>query len=176
MSSRVFFAGLVVCLVASTAGAELRQLDEGELQAVSGQAGISFSANLNYAVNPANTKCGPSGTTAGGCGARLTFKPAGGVGYLVLDNIRGAFSFEGATLDVVGLDSAAGFAAEGAAAGTKGVKIGLTNGRFDNFQWTLAGSNQAIAGGAGFKQIDLLTYKTNGQVKLQGNLYVFATP
>ncbi|MDZ7889638.1 MAG: hypothetical protein U5M72_10495 [Pseudomonas sp.] len=50
------------------------------------------------------------------------------------------------------------------------------NGTFNNFKWTLAGSNQAVAGGAGFKQTDLLTYQTNGQTRMQGNLYLFATP
>lgn len=162
--------GLGVCFASFAAFAELRPLDEGELQDVNGQSGISLSANLKFAANSANTRC------PGGCGTRVAFQPAKGVGFLVLDNIRGAFSFEGATIDIVGIDSAAGFGAEGAAAGTQAVLVGLKNGQFDHFQWTLAGSNQAVPGGAGFKQTDLLTYQTNGQTRLQGDLYLFATP
>ena len=94
----------------------------------------------------------------------------------MLDNISGAFVFDGASLDIVGIDAAAGFAAESAATGSKAVRLGLVNGTFNNFKWTLAGSNQAVAGGAGFKQTDLLTYQTNGQTRMQGNLYLFATP
>ena len=163
-------AGLLAALLASLASAELRPLPEDELQQVSGQAGISLSANLNFAVRASDTRC------PGGCGARLAIQPAKGAGFLVLDNISGAFVFDGASLDIVGIDAAAGFAAESAATGSKAVRLGLVNGTFNNFKWTLAGSNQAVAGGAGFKQTDLLTYQTNGQTRMQGNLYLFATP
>ena len=129
-----------------------------------------MSANLNFAVRASDTRC------PGGCGARLAIQPAKGAGFLVLDNISGAFVFDGASLDIVGIDAAAGFAAESAATGSKAVRLGLVNGTFNNFKWTLAGSNQAVAGGAGFKQTDLLTYQTNGQTRMQGNLYLFATP
>jgi hypothetical protein len=168
-------AGVCISLCGVSAVAELRPLDEAQLQAVSAQAGISLSANLNFALNSANTYCA-GGVAAGGCGARLVVKPAGGSGYLLLDNISGAFSFDGATLDIVALDSGAGFGSEGAAVGTQGLKLGLQNGRFSNFKWTLATANQAAAGGVGFKQNDQLGFQTNGLVKLQGNLYVFATP
>ena len=163
-------AGLLAALLASLASAELRPLPEDELQHVSGQAGISLSANLNFARRPSDSRC------PGGCGARLAIQPAQGAGFLVLDNISGAFVFDGASLDIVGIDAAAGFAAEGAASGSQAVRLGLANGTFNDFQWTLAGSNQAVAGGAGFKQTDLLTYQTNGQTRLQGKLYLFATP
>jgi hypothetical protein len=167
--------GMYVGLLGASAVADLCPLDEAQLQAVSGQAGISLSANLNFARNPNNTICA-GGVAAGGCGARLAVKPAGGVGYLVLDNLSGAFSFDGATLDIVALDSSAGFGAESAATGTQGLKFGLQNGQFTNFKWTLATANQAVAGGAGFKQSDQFGFQANGLVKLQGNIYVFAVP
>jgi hypothetical protein len=161
--------GVCMALLSVSAAAELRALDEHELQTVSGQAGISLTANLNFARN-SDPRC------AGGCGARVAIKPAGGAGYLVLDNISGAFSFDGAVLDIVALDSSGGFGAESAAAGTQGLKLGLSNGRFTDFKWTLATANQAVAGGVGFKQNDQLGVQTNGLVKLQGNVYVFAVP
>lgn len=175
MRSRAMVASVCAGLFAAGAVAELRPLDEAQLQMVSGQQGISLSANLNFARNPANTLCA-GGVAAGGCGARLAIRPAGGAGYLVLDNISGAFSFDGATLDIVALDSSAGFAAESAAAGTQGLKLGLSNGQFTNFKFSLATANQAVAGGAGFKQSDQLGFQANGLVKLQGNFYVFAAP
>jgi hypothetical protein len=170
MRSVLILTGLLAGLAADMAGAELRPMPEDELQQVSGQAGISLSANLNFARRPSDSRC------PGGCGARLAIKPAKGAGFLVLDNISGAFVFDGATLDIVGIDAGAGFAAESAAPGSRALRLGLANGTFNDFQWTLAGSNQAVAGGAGFKQTDLLTYQTNGQTRLQGNLYLFATP
>lgn len=170
MRSVLILTGLLAGLAADMAGAELRPMPEDELQQVSGQAGISLSANLNFARRPSDSRC------PGGCGARLAIKPAKGAGFLVLDNISGAFVFDGATLDIVGIDAGAGFAAESAAPGSRALRLGLANGTFNDFQWTLAGSNQAVAGGVGFKQTDLLTYQTNGQTRLQGNLYLFATP
>jgi len=170
MRSVLILTGLLAGLAADMAVAELRPMPEDELQQVSGQAGISLSANLNFARRPSDSRC------PGGCGARLAIKPAKGAGFLVLDNISGAFVFDGATLDIVGIDAGAGFAAESAAPGSRALRLGLANGTFNDFQWTLAGSNQAVAGGAGFKQTDLLTYQTNGQTRLQGNLYLFATP
>jgi hypothetical protein len=175
MHRKAMIVGLCAGMFAAYVSAELRPLDEPELQAVSAQAGISLSANLTFALNAGNTNCA-GGVAAGGCGARLAFKPAGGAGYLVVDNLSGAFSFDGATLDIVALDSSGGFGAESAVAGTQGLKIGLQNGQFSNFKWTLATANQAVAGGAGFKQNDQLSYQTNGLVKLQGNFYVFGTP
>ena len=170
MRSVAVLLGLLTVLVAGMACAELRPLPEDELQQVSGQAGISLSANLQFVPKASDTRC------PGGCGARVSFKPAMGAGFLVLDNISGAFVFDGATLDIVGIDAAAGFGAESAVGGSKAVRVGLANGTFNNFKVTLAGSNQAVAGGPGFKQTDLLTYQTNGQTRLQGNLYLFATP
>ena len=165
---------LLAALLASGAQAELRGLDDADLAEVNGQAGMSLSATLRFNKNPANTRCNVGGAT-GGCGTRIALNFNGGPGFLVIDNLSGAFSFDGALLDVVRIDSSGGFGTESAASGTQAVRISLTNGRFDNYRWTLAGSNRAnpVPGDATFKQTDLLTYQTNGQVKLQGNVYVF---
>src|SRR3990167_9357209 len=70
-----------------------------ELQGISGQAGLSISASLNFAANPAQTRC------PGGCGTRVAIQPANSSGFIVLDNIQGAFSFEGLSFDIVTIDS-----------------------------------------------------------------------
>ncbi|WP_238474288.1 DUF6160 family protein [Pseudomonas cavernicola] len=160
----------VVALVAwaSLASAELRPLGEEELQGVSGQAGLSMSASLNFAANPGQTRC------PGGCGTRLAIKPAKSASFIVLDNIRGTFSFEGLSFDIVTIDS--GYGGDGAAFNAPAMRLGLTDANFANARFTLAGSNSAASGGAGFKQTDLLTYQTNGDVRLHGNLYIFAAP
>lgn len=161
-------SGLTLLLCAWQAVGELRPLDEAELQAVSGQAGLSISANLNFAANPEQTRC------AGGCGTRVAIKPGNSAGFIVLDNIRGAFGFEGLTFDIVTLDS--GYGGDGAAFNAPAMRLGLADARFDNARFTLAGSNSATSSGVGFQQTDLLTYQTNGDVRLRGNLYIFAAP
>jgi len=160
--------GLALLLSALPAAAELRPLAEEELQGVSGQAGLSISADLNFAVNPAQTRC------PGGCGMRVAIKPANSAGFLVLDNIQGTFSFQGLSFDIVTIDS--GYDGDGAAFNAPAMRLGLADASFSNARFTLAGSNSATSSGAGFQQTDLLTYQTNGAVRLQGNIYIFAAP
>lgn len=159
---------LFLLVGAALAQAELRPLDEGELQDVTGQDGISLSANLTFAPNPVLTRC------AGGCGARVAIKPGHSDGFIVVDNILGTFSFEGLKLDIVTIDS--GFAGEGAQFNGQALRLELTEARFENARFTLGSSNQARGDQAGFRQTDLLTYSTNGEVRLHGNLYFFAAP
>ncbi|KRW59219.1 hypothetical protein AO726_10270 [Pseudomonas sp. TTU2014-080ASC] len=154
-------------LLAMPLRAEMQALAEEEMQAVSGQAGVSLSVSLNIARNPSQTRC------AGGCGARLAFKPGLSNGYIVLDNIQGRFSFDGVTLDIQRINS--GYNGEGALFNKDVLKIGLRSATFQNAQFTLAGANQAVPG-AGFDQHHLFTYQTNGNVRMQGNLYIFAAP
>lgn len=159
---------VVLAAWASLVSAELRPLGEEELQGVSGQAGLSLSASLNFAANPSQTRC------PGGCGTRLAIKPANSAGFIVLDNIQGTFSFEGLSFDIVTIDS--GYGGDGAAFNAPAMRVGLTDASFSNAQFTLAGSNSVASGGAGFKQTDLLTYQTNGDARLQGNIYIFPAP
>src|SRR3990167_4585559 len=145
VSMRSTSLGLALLFMAWPVLAELRPLAEDELQGISGQAGLSISASLNFAANPAQTRC------PGGCGTRVAIQPANSSGFIVLDNIQGAFN-------------------------ASAMRLGLTDASFNNARVTLAGSNSATSGGAGFQQTDLLTYQANGDVRLQGNLYIFAAP
>lgn len=160
--------GLALLFAAGAALAELQPLAENELQEISGQAGLSISASLNFAANPAQTRC------PGGCGTRVAIQPANSSGFIVLDNLQGTFSFEGLSVDIVTIDS--GYAGDGAAFNASAMRLGLANASFSNARVTLAGSNSAASGGAGFQQTDLLTYRVNGDVRLSGNLYLFAAP
>lgn len=160
--------GLALLFAAGAALAELQPLAENELQEISGQAGLSISASLNFAANPAQTRC------PGGCGTRVAIQPANSSGFIVLDNLQGTFSFEGLSVDIVTIDS--GYAGDGAAFNASAMRLGLANASFSNARVTLAGSNSATSGGVGFQQTDLLTYQINGDVRINGNLYLFATP
>nr|WP_024309364.1 MULTISPECIES: DUF6160 family protein [unclassified Pseudomonas] len=160
---------LALLFVALPAAAELLALQEQELQQISGQAGLSLAADFNFAANPAQVRC------AGGCGMRVAIRPGNSDGFVVLDNIRGLFSFDGVTLDMEKLDS--GFDGDGAAFNSSVMRIGLANVRFGDFRFTLGSSNSergSIA--AGFRQTDLLTFSANGESRLQGNLYLIGLP
>jgi CubicO group peptidase (beta-lactamase class C family) len=162
------YLGFALLLMAGPVLAELRPLAEDELQEISGQAGMSISASLNFAANPAQTRC------PGGCGTRVAIQPANSSGFIVLDNIQGTFSFEGLSFDIVTIDS--GYDGDGAAFNSSAMRLGLTDASFSNARFTLAGSNSAASAGAGFQQTDLLTYRVNGDVRMNGNLYLFAAP
>lgn len=98
------FAGLF-CLAAPLAMADLRPLEETELAAVNGQDGLTISASIRFNPNVSQTRC------AGGCGARVTIRPGQSAGVIAIDNIKGGFSFDGVTLDIVTINS--GFNGEG---------------------------------------------------------------
>jgi hypothetical protein len=160
-------ASIVLGCSSLLAWADLRPLAEDELGAVSGQDGISLSASVTFNANPGLTRC------AGGCGARIAINPGRSAGFIIIDNIKGTFSFDGVTLDIVKIDS--GFNGEGAQFNGEALRIGLREARFTNAQYSLSGANQASQG-AGLQQHDLFTYQVDGAVRLQGNLYVFPAP
>lgn len=168
MHSLRYLAGFALLCGLSLAQAELRPLAENELQGVTGQDGLSLNASLNFAGNPSQTRC------PGGCGMRIAIQPGQSAGFIVLDNIRGTFSFDGLTLDIVKIDS--GYGGEGAAFNAPAMRLGLTEAHFSIAQFTLAGPNRARGDQPGLVQTDLLTYQTNGAVRLHGNLYLFASP
>ena len=154
-------------LAAAAAHGELRGLDDDEMADVSGQDGVSLSLDFNLAANTADTRC------AGGCGARLAIQPLNSTGYIVLDNIKGTFSFDGMSIDMVTIND--GFNGDGALFNRQAMKIGLTNASATNLQFTLGGANQGKLSGSGLQQTNLLTYQATGAVKLTGNVYVFGT-
>ena len=153
-------------LLAAAAHGEMRGLDDSEMADVSGQDGVSLSVSL--AANTADTRC------TGGCGARLAIQPLNSTGYIVLDNIKGTFSFDGMSIDMVTINN--GFNGDGALFNRQAMKIGLTNASATNLQFTLGGANQGKVSGSGLQQTNLLTYQATGAVKLTGNVYVFGTP
>lgn len=156
----------LLLLAATPVQAEMRDLDDGEMASVNGQNGVSLAVNFNLAANAADTRC------SGGCGARLAIQPMNSTGYVVLDNFKGTFSFDGMTIDVVNINS--GYNGDGAAFNRQALKFGLTNASASNLQFSLGGANQAKAG-SGLQQSTLLTYQASGAVKLTGNVYVFAS-
>lgn len=156
---------LLLSLCFPLAQAELRPLAETELEAVNGQDGISVSAAIRLNANPHETRC------PGGCGARVAIRPGHSDGVIAIDNIKGTFSFDGLTLDVVTIDS--GFNGEGALFNKDAIKIGLRESRLDNVQYSLSGASSADTTQPGFHQHDLLTYHANGQILLRGNVYIF---
>lgn len=160
---------LALLFIAGSAAAQMQPLQEEELQQISGQAGLSIAADLNFAANPAQTRC------PGGCGTRVAIRPGNSAGVIVLDNIRGMFSFDGVTIDMERLDS--GFDGDGAAFNSSVMRIGLANVRFGDFRATLGGSNSETGTpSAGFQQTNLLTFRANGEARLHGNLYIMGLP
>lgn len=161
------FLSALLLLAAAGAHAEMRNLDDSEMSDVSGQDGVSLSVNFNLAPVASDTRC------TGGCGARLAIQPLNSTGFVVLDNIKGAFSFDGMSLDIVTINS--GFNGDGALFNRQAMKIGLTNASATNLQFTLGGANQGKVTASGLQQTNLLTYQATGAIKLTGNVYVFGT-
>ena len=161
------FLNALLMLVAAGTHAEMRNLDDSEMSDVSGQDGVSLSINFNLAPVAGDTRC------TGGCGARLAIQPLNSTGFIVLDNIKGTFSFDGMSLDMVTINS--GFNGDGAQFNRQAMKIGLTNASATNLQFTLGGANQGKVAASGLQQTNLLTYQATGAIKLTGNVYVFGT-
>jgi len=195
----------------------LEPLDEEELQQVLGQGGVYLSGDItiNEAGGPLNIETDPSNpgvwkdscistSTNTRCGARIAVNAGDGdsSGWLVLDNIRGRFSFEGMTLATRTINSGfdnnfdstntdhdpndAEYTKDGVAFNRDVLEIGLPYTiKYSNVSFTLANSNfarptdkevnsqgQVIAE---FAQTDILSVKIDGDVSLRGNLLLFPT-
>jgi hypothetical protein len=173
----------------------LEPLGEEELQQVLGQGGVYLSGDItiNEAGGPLNDMTDASnpsvwqascatGSAEKRCGARIAVNAGDGVnsGWLVLDNIRGRFSFEGMTLKTrtitSGFDDDGSGASDGATFNGDVLEIGLPNTmKFSNVSYTLANSNQARPTDAGFNQTDIFNVKIDGDITLRGNLLLFPT-
>lgn len=173
----------------------LEPLGEEELQQVLGQGGVYLSGDITInetggplndtsdATNPAIWQADCSvGSTNQRCGARLAVNAGGGAssGWLVLDNIRGRFSFEGLTLKTRTIDS--GFDddgngnSDGAVFDGDVLEIGLPNTlNYSDVSFTLANSNSARPTDVGFQQTDILNVNIDGDISLRGNLLLFPT-
>lgn len=167
----------------------LEPLAEEDMQLVQGQGGVYLSGditindtggplnNIADASNPViwQQTCTTASTTAR-CGARIAVNAGDGSnsGWLVLDNIRGRFSFEGLTLATRTVNS--GFDGDGVAFNNDVLEIGLPNTvSYGNVSFTLANSNQARPTDTGFQQTDIFNVKIDGDVSLRGNLLLFPT-
>lgn len=150
-------------------------MEDGALSQVSGQGGIYLSGDvsINEMGGPIENayfgRCGDSGKR---CGARLAYQLKENGGWMVLDDIRGNFSFEGLTLRVREINS--GFGGDGELFNRDVVEIGLPNTvRFNDVQFKIATSSTARPTDPGFQQTDLLSVEMQGEVIMEGNLLVF---
>ncbi len=190
---KIIIIVLSVLYVPSSLG--LEPLAEEELQQVLGQGGVYLSGDItindtggplndtNDASNPAiwQKNCTTSSTEVR-CGARIAVNAGDGAssGWLVLDNIRGRFSFEGMTLKTrtidSGFDNEGAGSSDGASFNSDVLEIGLPNTvSYSNVSYTLANSNEARPTDSGFQQTDILNVKIDGNVALRGNLLLFPT-
>lgn len=156
---------------------EMAQLDDGDLASVSGQGGIYLSGDvsINELGGPVqNSYFGSCADTSKKCGARLAYRLKEDGGWMVLDEIRGKFSFEGLTLRVRTIDD--GFAGDGQLFNRDVLEIGLPNiVRYDSVEFKLAASSTARPTDPGFQQTDIIAVEMQGDVTLEGNLLVFPT-
>lgn len=167
----------------------LEPLIEEEMKNVVGKGGVYLTGDITInetggplnkiadSSNPAIWKknCTTSNTDKR-CGARLAVNAGNGAnsGWLVLDNIRGRFSFEGITLRTRSIDS--GFNGDGASFNRDVLEVGLPNTvKYTDVTFTLANSNAARPTDSGFKQTDILNVRVNGDVTMKGNLLLFPT-
>lgn len=174
----------------------LEPLADEELKNVLGQGGVYLSGditinetggplnNMTDNTNPAIWKksCATSSTDPR-CGARLAVNAgdSGTSGWLVLDNIRGRFSFEGLTLRTRTIID--GFDGDGAGTDGNGfgdvLEFGLPNTvKYTDVTFTLANSNRARPedpATTGFRQTNIFDVRIDGDVIMKGNLLLFPT-
>ncbi|MDX5299971.1 MAG: hypothetical protein LPK85_13605 [Gammaproteobacteria bacterium] len=169
---------LILCalMIAPAAQAELAQLDDVAMSAVSGQGGIYLSGDIsiNEQGGPIQNAYFGNCLDARKCGARIAVQVKENGGWFVVDNRRGKFSFQGLTLRVRNIDS--GFGGDGALFNKDVLEIGLPNTvRYDDVKFTLATSSTARPTDPGFRQTDIYSIEMQGDVTMQGNLLVFST-
>lgn len=118
MSRQPFLSSAVVTLAGLLcgpfAGAEMAPLDDAGMAEVSGRGGIYLSGDIsiNELGGPLqNNYFGRCNEQDKRCGARLAYQLKEGGGWMVLDEIRGMFAFEGLMLRVRSIDS--GFGGDG---------------------------------------------------------------
>ena len=185
----------VLALLYLPSALALEPLAEEELKNILGQGGVYLTGDItiNQTGGPLNNTADSSNPTVWQknctttsadkrCGARIAVNTGDGVnsGWLVLDNIRGRFSFEGMTLKTRTIDS--GFdddgngVSDGASFNGDVLEIGLPNTvKYTNVSYTLANSSTARPTDAGFNQTDIFNVKIDGDITLRGNLLLFPT-
>lgn len=170
---------LLICAVGLSipwqATAELKRLDDHALGDVSGQGGIYLSGDvsINELGGPIeNSYFGGCDDKARKCGARFAYRLKENGGWMVLDDIRGNFAFEGLTLRVRTIDS--GFGGDGELFKKDVLELGLPNTvRFNDVRFKIAASSTARPTDPGFRQTDIFSVGMQGEVVMEGNLLVF---
>lgn len=155
--------------------AELSLLGDEALSGISGQGGIYLSGDIsiNEMGGPVeNSYFGRCDDPSKKCGARFAYRLKEGGGWMVLDEIRGNFAFEGLTLRVRNIDS--GFSGDGEKFNQDVIELGLPNKvRFNDVRFKIAGSSTPRPTDPGFRQADIFSVEMQGEVVMEGNLLVF---
>ncbi|KPQ26625.1 MAG: hypothetical protein HLUCCX14_17665 [Marinobacter excellens HL-55] len=155
--------------------AEMAPLGDEALANVSGKGGIYLSGDIsiNEVGGPVqNSYFGRCDEADKKCGARFAYRLKEGGGWMVLDEIKGLFAFEGLTLRVKKIDT--GFGGDGELFNRDVIEIGLPDSvRFTDVQFKIAASSTARPTDPGFMQTDILSVQMQGDVIMQGNLLVF---
>lgn len=170
---------LLLCAVGLSipgqSAAELKRLDDQALGDVAGQGGIYLSGDvsINELGGPIeNSYFGRCEDETRKCGARFAYRLKENGGWMVLDDIRGNFAFEGLTLRVRTIDS--GFAGDGELFQADVLELGLPNTvRFNDVRFKIAASSTARPTDPGFQQTDIFSVGMRGEVVMEGNLLVF---
>ena len=157
------------------ASAEMAPLEDEALSKVAGQGGIYLSGDIsiNEMGGPVeNAYFGRCDETDKKCGARFAYRLKEDGGWMVLDEIRGLFAFEGLTLRVRKIDS--GFGGDGEMFDRDVIELGLPDTvRFTDVHFKVAASSTARPTDPGFIQTDIFAVQMQGDVIMQGNLLVF---
>jgi hypothetical protein len=169
------FPVVTLSLVASLtfpARAEMAPLGDDVLSEVAGQGGIYLSGDISMGGPVENAYFGRCDETDKKCGARFAFRLKEDGGWMVLDEIRGLFAFEGLTLRVRKIDS--GFGGDGELFDRDVIELGLPDTvRFTDVNFKVAASSTARPTDPGFIQTDIFAIQMQGDVIMQGNLLVF---
>lgn len=155
--------------------AELTRLDDKAMSGVSGQGGIYLSGDIsiNEMGGPVeNSYFGRCDDASRKCGARFAYRLKETGGWMVLDDIRGNFAFEGLTLGVRHINS--GFGGDGELFDRDVLELGLPDiVRFNDVRFKIAASNTPRPTDPGFQQTDIFSVQMRGDVIMEGNLLVF---
>lgn len=160
-----------------TVFADLKSIEDDALSEVTGQSGVYLAGDIS--INEAGGTisdsyfglCSEAGKV---CGARIALQTEQNGGWFVIDNLRGSIAFEGLTMKIREID--AGFGGDGALFNRDVLEIGMPETlRFDEFQFTLAGSSTERPTDGGFEQLDILGVEMSGEATVKGNLLVFPT-
>lgn len=164
-----------MALVPATAMAELDRLTDEALADVAGQGGVYLSGDISINENGGpidNSYYGKCEEGNKKCGARFAYRFKENGGWMVLDDIRGNFAFEGLTLRVRSVDS--GFAGDGQEFDSDVIEIGLPNiVRYNDVRFKIAASNEARPTAPNFQQTDIFSVQMQGDVIMEGNMLVF---